>query len=76
MIGKTDHDFFPASVADVYRQHDAEVAKAGTVMNFEEVALVNGSLRWYCHESFHLRRGRSDHCRRRRGDGYDGLVAG
>ena len=52
VIGKTDHDFFPAGVADVYRQHDAEVVKAGTVMNFEEAALVNGSLRWFVSRKF------------------------
>ncbi|MBS0169414.1 MAG: PAS domain S-box protein [Nitrospira sp.] len=47
VIGKTDYDFFPAQFADVYRQHDAEVVKAGTAMNFEEAALVDGCLRWY-----------------------------
>ncbi|MCS6329429.1 MAG: PAS domain S-box protein [Nitrospira sp.] len=55
VIGKTDHDFFPAEFADSYRQHDAEVVTAGTAMNFEEAALVHGSLRWYVARKFPFR---------------------
>ena len=55
VIGKTDHDFFPAEFADSYRQHDAEVVAAGTAMNFEEAALVHGSLRWYVARKFPFR---------------------
>ncbi|MBA5872876.1 MAG: PAS domain-containing protein, partial [Nitrospira sp. CR2.1] len=55
VIGKTDHDFFPAEFADSYRQHDAEVVAAGTAMNFKEAALVQGSLRWYVARKFPFR---------------------
>lgn len=55
VIGKTDYDFFPAEFADSYRQHDAEVVTAGTAMNFEEAALVHGSLRWYVARKFPFR---------------------
>ncbi len=55
VIGKTDHDFFPAEFADAYRQHDAEVVTGGTAMNFEEGALVNGCLRWYVARKFPFR---------------------
>lgn len=55
VIGKTDHDFFPAEFADSNRQHDAEVVAAGTAMNFEEATLVHGSLRWYVARKFPFR---------------------
>lgn len=55
VIGKTDHDFFPAEFADAYRRHDAEVVKAGIAMHFEEAAWVDGCLRWYVSRKFPFR---------------------
>ncbi len=38
MLGKTDHDFFPETMADAFRANDRQVAKIGMPMEFEEVA--------------------------------------
>ena len=38
MLGKTDHDFFPKEMADVFRANDRQVAKMGMPMEFEEIA--------------------------------------
>ncbi|MBP6182005.1 PAS domain S-box protein [Flavobacterium sp.] len=37
IIGKTDHDFLPKEVADVYRNSDLEVAKALRELKIEEI---------------------------------------
>ncbi|MCC6966591.1 MAG: PAS domain S-box protein [Nitrospira sp.] len=55
LVGKTDYDVFPSNFADSYRQHDAEVEKAGTPMSFEEAGLVHGSVRSYMAYKFPLR---------------------
>jgi PAS domain S-box-containing protein len=37
-LGKTDHELFPAELADVFAQHDQTVLAAGQAMEFDEVA--------------------------------------
>lgn len=54
-IGKTDHDFFPHDLADLYREHDGQVVKAGEAMNFEEAALLGDDVRHYVVRKFPLR---------------------
>lgn len=55
VIGKTDHDFFPHDLADLYREHDGQVVKAGEAMNFEEPALQSDDVRHYVVRKFPLR---------------------
>ena len=38
--GKTDHDMFPAELADLYRRHDAQALAAGHPVQVEEVAIL------------------------------------
>jgi diguanylate cyclase (GGDEF)-like protein/PAS domain S-box-containing protein len=38
-IGKSDHDLFPAELADAYRRHDLDVAASGETPEFSEVTV-------------------------------------
>jgi diguanylate cyclase (GGDEF)-like protein/PAS domain S-box-containing protein len=39
-IGKSDHDLFPAELADGYRQHDLDVVTSGDTREFAEVTVT------------------------------------
>ncbi|MFQ5963504.1 MAG: PAS domain S-box protein [Candidatus Scalinduaceae bacterium] len=38
VVGKTDYDIFPEDKADAFRENDKKVLKAGTSIEFEEIA--------------------------------------
>jgi PAS domain S-box-containing protein len=38
IIGKTDHDIFPQTIADAFFANDLKVTEAGTILEFEETA--------------------------------------
>ena len=44
VIGKTDRDIFPPELVAIYREHDAQVIKAGAAMNFEETVPLGDGL--------------------------------
>lgn len=54
-IGHTDHDIFPAAMADVYRANDARVLTRGEAIQFEENAVVQGRELTYVVVKFPLR---------------------
>jgi PAS domain S-box-containing protein len=47
IIGKTDHDLFPAAHADAFRENDKRVLEAGHALEFEETAQVHGTQHIY-----------------------------
>ncbi|MES2853637.1 MAG: PAS domain S-box protein [Bacteroidota bacterium] len=47
IIGKTDHDFLPASIADVYRNSDFEVVKALKELKTEETIQQSDGMHTY-----------------------------
>jgi PAS domain S-box-containing protein len=52
--GKTDHDYFPAEMADAFRQNDRDVLERNGVIEAEESAPVDGVLRTYLSAKFPL----------------------
>ena len=52
--GKTDHDLFPASLADKYREADCEAIAKGAPCEVEEVAFKGGEKRTYISVKFPL----------------------
>ncbi|BAN47920.1 PAS domain S-box protein [Metapseudomonas resinovorans] len=54
VLGHTDHDFFPAAMADVLRANDVRVAQLGHELEFEEQVPINGVLRTYLSNKFPL----------------------
>jgi diguanylate cyclase (GGDEF)-like protein/PAS domain S-box-containing protein len=56
LLGLTDHEIFPAEVADEYRAHDAEIAATGGRQMFGEQLLhVDGTVHDYLSTKFALR---------------------
>jgi two-component system CheB/CheR fusion protein len=53
--GKTDHDFLPAEVADVLREHDRRVLESGETMRFEETLPCGEERRTWLSVKFPLR---------------------
>jgi len=37
ILGKTDHEFLPKKIADMFREHDLQVIRSGKPIEFEEV---------------------------------------
>ncbi len=55
LLGLTDHDRFPESVADEYRANDLEVIESGEPHEFEETAVFHGVEHSYVTVKFPLR---------------------
>ena len=53
--GKTDYDLFPKEMADNFRSNDEKVLRAGTPLEFEEVAPSDDGLHTYIAIKFTLR---------------------
>src|SRR5947209_5780468 len=53
--GKTDYDLFPKEMADNFRSNDEKVLRAGTPLEFEEVAPSDDELHTYIAIKFTLR---------------------
>lgn len=49
---KTDYDFFPKEMADVYRKNDTKVLKTGKPLEIEEVAMHDDGLHTYISVKF------------------------
>ena len=47
MVGKTDHDLFPANMAEKFCSDDVKVTQAGCAMEFEEVIEIEGERRTF-----------------------------
>ncbi|MEX2559317.1 MAG: PAS domain-containing protein [Pirellulales bacterium] len=54
LIGRTDHDIFPAEAADALRANDLAVFESGTASQFEEVVPQAGERRTYVSVKFPL----------------------
>jgi len=54
IIGRTDHDLFPADVADAFRSNDQTVASAGRPRQFEETAPSQTGMNTYVTVKFPL----------------------
>jgi PAS domain S-box-containing protein len=54
LIGRTDHDIFPAEAADALRANDLAVLESGTASQFEEVVPQAGERRTYVSVKFPL----------------------
>ena len=54
VIGKTDYDLFPVSMADAFRKNDQKVLETRTPLEFEEVAPRDGQCRTYISIKFPL----------------------
>lgn len=54
MIGKSDHDMFPAEMADAFVANDRKVLSLRTPLEIEETVLVDGNLRTYISVKFPL----------------------
>lgn len=52
ILGRTDHDLFPAHFADIYRANDLKVLQGGSTQQFEEQGASGG--RVYASEKFPL----------------------
>ena len=53
-VGKTDHDIFPADVADAFRANDRQVLEGGDPVEFEEVAPHDATAHTYVSLKFPL----------------------
>jgi PAS domain S-box-containing protein len=53
--GKTDFDFFPREIAQVYRENDRRIIEAGRHMEFEEVAVQDDGPHTFISIKFPLR---------------------
>jgi PAS domain S-box-containing protein len=47
IIGRTDHDLFPAALADAFRENDRRALQSGRALEFEEVAPLPDGLHTY-----------------------------
>ena len=54
VIGKTDHDVFPAELADAFQANDRRVIEARGALEFEEVAPHEDGLHTYLSVKFPL----------------------
>lgn len=54
IIGKTDHELFPAKIAEAFRRNDLEALKSSTPMQFEERGPGKNSPRCYLSSRFPL----------------------
>ncbi len=54
VVGKTDYDLFPKHMADSFRANDEKVLRAGTALEFEEVAPHGDGLHTYISIKFPL----------------------
>ena len=52
LVGKTDHDIFPAAVAEAFRMNDLAALSRGAPLDIEEVAPGHGGLRTYLSSKF------------------------
>jgi PAS domain S-box-containing protein len=55
VVGKTDHDYLPAEVADRFRADDRRVLETGEPLRYEEVAPIRGEPRHLLTVKFPLR---------------------
>lgn len=56
LVGKSDHDIFPAEIADPFRENDRLVMRERRPITFEEPILVDGELRTNLSVKFPLQR--------------------
>ena len=54
IVGLTDHDLFPAEVADAFRANDLRAAASGGPVHVEEYAPNDDGPRWYITVKFPL----------------------
>jgi PAS domain S-box-containing protein len=54
IVGLTDHDLFPAEIADEFRANDLKAAASGGPVHMEEVAPGDDGPRWYITVKFPL----------------------
>jgi PAS domain S-box-containing protein len=54
IVGLTDHDLFPAEIADEFRANDLKAAASGKPVHVEEVAPGEDGPRWYITVKFPL----------------------
>lgn len=54
IVGLTDHDLFPAAIADEFRANDLKAAASGKPVHVEEVAPGEDGPRWYITVKFPL----------------------
>jgi len=52
--GTTDHDYFPAKIADEFRKNDQLVLETGGFHTFEEVSIVDGEERTFLVRKFRV----------------------
>jgi len=52
--GTTDHDYFPAKIADEFRRNDQLALETGSFHTFEEVAIVDGEERTFLARKFRV----------------------
>ena len=53
--GKTDHDFFPKGIADIFRSNDLKALEANAVLEFEETVPFDGGELTYISIKFPLK---------------------
>jgi PAS domain S-box-containing protein len=56
VLGKTDFDLFPETIARTFQENDRKVLETGSPLEIEEVAAHDGGLRTYISAKFPLRR--------------------
>jgi diguanylate cyclase (GGDEF)-like protein/PAS domain S-box-containing protein len=54
VVGKRDHDYFPAKWADAFRENDLEVLSAGRSLQFDETVPMNDEIHHYISIKFPL----------------------
>jgi PAS domain S-box-containing protein len=52
--GSTDHDYFPAELADQFRRNDRVVLDTGSFQTFEETAIIQGERRTFLARKFRV----------------------